>query len=400
MASLDSTEDIQVYVAEPLESLSIPDEPSQSASESEEIAKELLSIVCKNGGIVNVTDAFGSLSQPGIEFVKEHGFYPLVQSSLRDVLKLEVEQTANGLNQTTLRVKVDVEVCKDYANRECFLDDECPRLHVCPQFVKGNCTSEENQNCSLNHNFSGDHEQAILSEFKIETLHEGSLLPLLRNIILGVSEGILSNVEVCSHYNAVRGCPTGDSCLNLHLCTAFSKRECGNRAANCTKSHDVLEEKSRLAKSFKRMQQQAIASRIINFQNFVSLAQRVALIRAGPPTVDEICSFHLKGNCSYGRLCKKYWNNLAYLWQITVTFEDETEKWINFPGLYNQLIEWDYCDVNKDTSVEINLGGGQDALLRVSFDEMVAKNQTGTVRSTISSISTSSKQQQQQQQQQ
>ena len=360
-----------------------PNELSQSASEIEEIAKELLAIVCKNGGIVNATDVIGSLSQAGIEFITEKGFYPLLQSSLCYVLKLEIEQPTN---QATLRVKADqIELCKAYAsNTGCSLYDECPRLHVCPHFVKGNCGSGVNQNCSFNHNFEQSHEQGILSELKLDSLHEGSLLPLLRNIVLGVSDGILSGVDVCAQYNAVRGCPTGDSCMNLHLCTAFSKGECGNGAADCTKSHDVLDEKIRLAKSFRRYQEKMIASRRINFQNLVNLARTVALTRAVPPTIDEICSFHLKGNCSYGRLCKKYWNNLAYLWQITVTLEDDSEKWVSFPSLYSQLIEWDYCDATKDTSLELNFGGGPNALLRICLDEMVAKAQTGKIRSVLS----------------
>ena len=368
MASLDILEDVQANTTESEErqptsliTEQVANEQSQSASETEEIAKELLAIVCKNGGIVDMKDAFGSLSQDGIEFVNEHGVYPLLQSSLSDVLKLEVEQ-----NQATLKVKVDIELCKDYANTECsLLDYECRRLHVCPQFVKGNCASDGdgNQNCNnLNHNFSNEHEQGILRKFKLDTLHEGSLLPLLRNIIFGVSEGILSNVEVCSQYNSVPGCLTGVSCLNFHLCTAFSKGECANSADDCTKSHDVLEEKSRLTKSFKILEQRVMATRIT---------------RAGPPSIDEICSFHLKGNCRYGRLCKKYWSNLPYVWQITVTLEDDSEKWIHFPLLYSQMIEWDYYNVSKDTSFDINFGGGPGDLLRVCFDEMVAKTRTG-----------------------
>jgi hypothetical protein len=379
MANLDGAEDLVIpYYAE---EIPVNERASQDEIETEEIAKEVLAIVCKNGGIVNVEDAFRSLSQTGIEFVKEKGFYPLVQSSLRDVLKLEIEQLQSGA-RTTLRVKADqIELCKEYVlSKECHLGDECPRLHVCPHFIKGNCVSGENQNCNLNHNFEHSHEQRILREVKLDTLHEGFLLPLLRNIILGVpADGILSDVEVCSQYNAAPGCPTGDSCMNLHLCAAFTKGECGNRAIECTRSHDVLVEKIRLAESFRIYQQRVAVSRIINFQNFLSLARRAALSREGPPTIDEICSFHLKGNCSYGRLCKKHWNNLAYLWQITVTLEDGSEKWVNLPALHSQLIEWDYCDVSKETSVELYFGGGQNALLRVYLDEMAAKTQAGNV---------------------
>ena len=351
-------------------------ELSPSADEREEIAKELLAIVCKNGGILDVRDAFGSLSDVGVQFVNLHGFYPLLQSSLSDVLKLEVQQPGN---QTTLRVKVDAEICKAYTNTECTAGNECPRLHVCPRFVKGNCASEgdDNENCYLSHNFYNEHEQRILKNLKLDTLHEGSLLPLFRNIILGLSDGIIESTEVCSYYNSVQGCPTGISCLGLHLCAAFSKGECEHRADTCTKSHDVLVEKTRLAESFKKVEQQIITSRILNFQNFLRFARTAAVTQASPPTIDEICGFHLRGNCRYGPECKRYWSKLPYIWQIAVTFSDESDKLIHFPAMYSQLIEWDYCDVNKDTSLDINFGGGQDSLLRVCFDEMVAKTKTG-----------------------
>ena len=363
MVSLDRAEDIQINEQD--------NEHSPSTGEKEEIAKELLAIVCKNGGIIDVQRAFGSLSDAGIQFVNEHGFYPLLQSSLSDVLKLEVQQPGN---QTTLRVKVDVEICKAYTNTECLVGNECPRLHVCSRFVKGTCASQsdEDEDCCLSHNFYNEHEQRILRKIKLDTLHEGSLIPLFRNIILGLSDGILESTDVCSFYNSVQGCPTGSTCLGLHLCAAFSKGECDHRADTCSRSHDVLVEKTRL-------EQQVIASRILNFQNFLHFARTAAVTQASPPTIDEVCGYHLRGNCSYGPQCKRHWSKLPYIWQITVTFPDESEKFIHFPSVYSQLIEWDYCDVNEDTSLDINFGGGQDSLLRVCFDEMVAKTQTGII---------------------
>ena len=330
-------------------------------------------MVCKNGGMISPQDALGSLSADAINYINQYGFFPLMQSSLSEVLRLQVEQPGN---QATLRVKVDIELCKAYGNAEC-LSEECARLHVCPAFVKGQCSSEdeENENCNLNHHFSCDHEQEILTKFKLDTLHEGSLLSLLRNITIGQPDAVLGTVEVCAHYNSVPGCPNGFSCLNLHLCTAFAKGECANNGRECAKSHDVLEEKSRLGKNFKTSEQQVIARRIVNFQNLLMLARLTARTQASPPSIDEICGFHLKGNCRYGRLCKKYWTNLPYLWQIWVTLEDDSEKWISFPLMYNQIIEWDFCDVTKDTSFEINIGGQEP--LRIYFDQMVANTPTG-----------------------
>lgn len=384
MVSLASAEDVQVHEQDNStveERLPIADgtvqqaanEPSPSTVETEEIAKELLAVVCKNGGMIDVRDAFGSLSEVGTQFVNSHGIYPLLQSSLSDVLKLEVQQPGN---QATLRVKVDAEICRAYTNTECLLANECPRLHICPRFVKGTCASEgdDNENCYLSHNFYNEHEQRILRNLKLDTLHEGSLLPLFRNIIRGLSDGIIESTEVCSYYNTVQGCPTGISCLGLHLCAAFSNGECEHRADTCTRSHDVLVEKTRLAK---RVEQQIVASRILNFQNFLSYACRAAVTQASPPTINEICGFHLRGNCRYGPQCKRYWSKLPYIWQIAVTFPDESEKLVHFPSMYSQLIEWDYCDVNEDTSLDINLCGGEDSLLRVCFDEMVAKTKTG-----------------------
>lgn len=337
----------------------------------EEIAKELFAVVCRNGGIIDATDKkLRSLSNEAVTFINEKGYYPLLQTSLRDVLKLEVELPAN---QATLKVKVAIELCKNYANGECVLAD-CTRLHVCPSFIKAGC---ENANCMFNHDVSAEHEQGILRKFHLDLLQEGSLLPLLRNIILGQSDGMIDNLEVCASYNTIQGCPTGYSCLKLHLCISFSTGDCENAASDCGKSHDVLEEKIRLTKNLTALENSLIAQRIINFQNFLNLAKTVALRRAEPPTIDEVCGFHLKGNCRYGPLCKRHWNNLPYIWQITLTMDDGTEKWVHFPAKYNQLIEWDFSDVNKDISLAINISGGQDSVFHIHFEDMLAKTQTG-----------------------
>ena len=369
--NLDRTEEISAHTQTATEVT----EPSASSNDNtEEIAKELLAIVCKNGGTINMTNVMGSLSEVGILYLSKHGIYPILQSSFSDILKLEYDPSNNT---ATLKVKVEIDICKNYSNQECVLEEECPNLHVCPQFVRGNCAFGEDGVCNLNHNFSCEHEQGILRKFKLDCLHEGSLVLLLQNIILGLSDEIISSTEVCSYYNSVQGCPTGFSCVMLHLCGAFTKGECLNRADTCTRSHDVPTEKCRLTESLKRHQQQLVASRVINFKNLLGFARKAALTQASPPTIDEICGFHLKGNCQYGRLCKKYWSNLPYLWQITVTLEDDSEKWINFPPVYNETIEYDYCDVNMVTSIDINFGRDGNASLRICLDEMVAKAQTG-----------------------
>lgn len=295
-------------VQEGLESETIDEELT------ERVATELYSVICKNGGIMEVPKAASALSTEGMAYMMESGIYPLLMS-FGDVLKLEVEQPSN---RARLKAVVKVELCTDYKKSNCGSAD-CPRLHVCPFFIRGNCRFGER--CRYRHDFEDVHEQEILIKHKLNGLEHASLVALLRRVLFG---------------------------CRPHARAVFA----GMLAAR-----------------------------------FFACANAIVGPRPKQPTVDEICGFHIKGICGYGNHCNRHRHKLPYLWQIMVPMQDGAEKWANFESSYNQQIERDFCDVNKDSSIEINIANETDEeqgmVLIVYFADMVAKDDSGESLSNV-----------------
>lgn len=333
---------------------------------TEQIATELHSVVCKNGGLMEVTKAMSALSTEGVTYMKNLGVYHLLEnSSICDVLKLQVEQPSN---RAQLKVVVKVELCTDYKESRCE-SSECPRLHVCPSFIRGNCRLGER--CPYRHTFDDVHEQEILTKHKLNGLDLASLVALLRRVLFGLP------IQVCPHYNSVSGCPLGNACTRYHLCPGLTDGSVCQAGALCNKNHDLQGENMRIITSMQKLRARAV------FAGMLARFCTGAIVGARPkqPTVDEICGFHIKGTCGYGNNCNRHRHKLPYLWQITVSLQDGAEQWINFPSSYNQQIEQDYCDVNKDSSIEINITGEtaeeQAMVLIIYFADMIAKDDSG-----------------------
>lgn len=327
---------------------------------TEKIATQLFMVVCKNGGSMDVVQAVQAVGAEGGSYISEYGIYPLLKSSIRDVLKLESVKPGN---RATLRAVVKVQLCADYKKSKCY-DVDCPRLHVCPFFVTGNC--RYGRRCRYRHDFEGDHEQNVLMTHKLNGLDRSALLTILRQ------ENFGSDSQVCPDYNSNIGCPEGEACRKLHLCKWFDKGIC-KKGKHCERSHSLAEENKRILS--------------LDLQNLARSMRQASMLttclpvgaRPKLPSIDEICGFHIKGTCQYGNLCDRHWCNLPYLWQFLTTLTARTEKWIDFARSFNQKIENDFCNVCKDTSVEIKfpLTGGQEILFNIYFEDMVAKDETG-----------------------
>lgn len=344
---------------------------------TEKIATELYTVVCRNGGAMDVVKAMSALGPEGVAYVSQYGFFPLLQSSIQNVLKLEYVDFGHGASRTTLRAVVNVELCTDYKKSKCS-SPECARLHVCSFYVRGDCSFGER--CRYRHDFMDNHEEKLLKEHKLSGLDHSSLLTVLRQAIFGSDSSSVDNAQVCPQYNSVPGCSIGSACPKLHLCSWFVKGTC-KKGIRCDKSHALAEENSRILS-----QQLHNVARVFNFQ--MGIRQATGM-RPKPPTIDEICGFHLKGGCAYGRFCQRHWYDLPYLWQIKVSWADGGDKWFNFPSMFNQKIEYDFCDVGKDTSVEIKITDS-DSLHCIHFEDMVAKDEVGNKSVSIRRLSTAS----------
>lgn len=61
-----------------------------------------------------------------------------------------------------------------------------------------------------------------------------------------------------------------------------------------------------------------------------------------PPA--DICIFHLRGRCAFGKSCKKSHKNMTFQWQYR---KKALNQWDDFQRNHNVEVEYNYCNVDS-----------------------------------------------------
>ena len=127
-------------------------------------------------------------------------------------------------NATLVLMKINrFQLCFGYSlNRGC-VDKKCTYLHLCTEFINGNCHDEEN--CNFSHDVQSSHNQNIVKNSGLDFQTRDDVITALRH----------SLPKVCEGHNSTGSC-VDFSCGKFHLCVNYVRKMCPYSA--CMKGHD------------------------------------------------------------------------------------------------------------------------------------------------------------------
>jgi len=116
----------------------------------------------------------------------------------------------------------------------CRSGNECNFLHLCTNFVIGECRF--GPRCRYSHDVRDSHNQPIVERCNIQCImyvDDDVLLELIR----------YSNLSACSAHVASEGqlCCDPDSCLKLHVCIEFLRNKCLLDEFSCEHGHNLYD---------------------------------------------------------------------------------------------------------------------------------------------------------------
>ena len=199
-------------------------------------------------------------------------------------------------------------VCRDFNLCKCEKKN-CRYLHLCKQFVIGNCPL--GKKCRISH-LVDSKVIAILNDYGIYFSDMPELLFKLRRMY-----------QTCSE---------NESSAKTDMHRAISSLDISNNDSN-SKTHHKKRDK-RLYKS--QMNLSSPESRQINKNKVVDVKKR------------GICLKELSGKPCSSQECNFYHKTLPYQWQYKISSEDD---WKDFDASTNYNLEEKYCDLNEEFHV-------------------------------------------------
>lgn len=376
-----------------------------SGSRKNEAAMELFTVVCHNGGMMDLSRAISSLSAQNYEEVKRHnGAAKFIEKYFSKILKVQRDQS-----RTFLEAIIPLAFCQDAAKGSCPRGSQCTNLHLCPHNIKGSCKFKEK--CRLSHNIRGEHTMALLRAIELGEIDDTLWRDLLKKILADteIERGAASHEvpDICKFYNNVGGCTKKEKCPFLHVCRHFVDDNC-KFGDKCMRIHENFTKDSHNQEILKkfgmgRLQPQHLLvllkrggrPRTTSSSSDSSLQSEGRPLSAppkphpkwAPPTAPamlpqtapinhqskEICGFHLKGKCNYGEKCLNLHRGLPYQWQ----YRENSNNWLDFPEDSNIMAEHHYC--NLACTHHFYISGKP---YQVDFNEMVADS-LGTWKSIL-----------------
>ncbi|XP_018424405.1 PREDICTED: zinc finger CCCH-type antiviral protein 1-like [Nanorana parkeri] len=271
----------------------------------------------------------------------------LERNQLDDLLELPAEQIEQILEDEPLRfpqnsqmvlARSPLRICNRYLHlkgKEEEEEEKCPKLHMCHQYLRGQCPPNRRPPCRFSHSVLSDHNCAVLKANELSTLNEDEIKVLL---LQNDNQLLPENCEKYMHSN----CDQGEDCSRLHVCRYFIRGQCNNRF--CKRSHNLLGSKSLLTCSWlsqetiqnfqilcvlthnERHQAQREESkhqkprdargrsrgrsrrrtgdrRRAGSQDLLKDGSRERIYKALPEKMPEICPCHIWENCVFGELC-------------------------------------------------------------------------------------------------
>ena len=117
----------------------------------------------------------------------------------------------------------DLALCFQYFTNQGCSRNKCSYLHLCREYLAGNCT--KGLACRFSHNIEDKQNAKVLND-----VPKG--IPL--NLLLKLIENSIPCA--CQEYNTDTGC-TNEHCFKFHVCSNYLKRSCTRSATECTYGH-------------------------------------------------------------------------------------------------------------------------------------------------------------------
>ena len=118
-----------------------------------------------------------------------------------------------------------LDLCLAYLSKNGCTDILCPYIHICKEFLEGNCLK---QFCQHSHSITHFRNIKAFSLAGIELLKGQEILQALT----------FSLPRVCRSYNSEQGCTNLD-CTKFHICVEFVKGRCFLGRNNCNYEHTM-----------------------------------------------------------------------------------------------------------------------------------------------------------------
>ncbi|KAL8571071.1 hypothetical protein ACOMHN_010532 [Nucella lapillus] len=249
------------------------------------------------------------------------------------------------------------QVCRYYnMPRGCNKGSECHSLHLCQENVLESCRSADG--CDKTHDTS--HPQVI----KVLTLYGVKVRGRRQGDILQEVKFYQENCQT-----GPGNAPGDRPGLEPGPAHGAGPRRSGS-VPNLFGSHQmslapVANESAQRAPSVGRRQRNNSES------SYASLANSRSTNAMG----EEICLFHLKGECKFKENCKRLHSSDAFLWRLIpveeLTERDGASMSIGLPPDSSQALERAFCQPQENDCTVTN---NQDDKIKVEFRDMEAEN--------------------------
>ena len=118
-----------------------------------------------------------------------------------------------------------LDLCPAYLNNKLCTDMLCASIHICKEFLEGNCLR---QFCQHNHSITHFRNIKAFSLAGVELLNGPEILQAVK----------FSLPEICMSYNSEQGCNNLD-CTKFHVCVEFVKGRCFLGRDDCNYEHTM-----------------------------------------------------------------------------------------------------------------------------------------------------------------
>ncbi|XP_001633051.3 protein mono-ADP-ribosyltransferase PARP12 isoform X2 [Nematostella vectensis] len=349
-------------------------------------ALELFSVICKNGGEIELGFAVSRLRPQTRQYLKQIGALKFVRNQ-GDLFKVTTQDQGRVLIEVCLSLKF----CPKAKERQGCKDLNCGMLHVCPYYIKGKCA--HGQKCRLSHKIQSSSLQNFFP-VSIEGYDNETLIKLMQKAVDDTeSERAAANnpiPDICKFYNNALGCSKKDKCPFLHVCQHFVDGKC-KFGDTCKRVHHFKEQHNLEVLSNHQLERfdlpmilhilsgrerkRSTSSSSDTSDTTASTPRKsrangVAPIPKSPngaatsnsssaaPCIKnkedaEICGFYLRGCCNYGNNCMNHHTKLPYLWQWRGT----GGSWESLPSDMNVMVERSYCQLSEGEQYPISIDG-------------------------------------------
>ncbi|CAC5389226.1 PARP7S [Mytilus coruscus] len=271
----------------------------------------------------------------------------------------------------------------------------CDKLHICKFYLLSNSchVAKVGKLCAFGHDLTTAHNKALLRDNFMDELRLEDLRNLFRSV---KSRCPMTTPQICKFYNVGKGCSKetrGQPCPFLHLCRFYISGTC-KFGKGCRRSHDLLNQQVKVLLekygiSTRRSPKEVLAdlqecgvsqfgddsdsgsvksaagrqttSRFQNMKRFNSnpnllggmtnLSLACEIDTADPSTQSmsmEICIYHLRGKCGFGKNCRRHHKDSMYQWQFRQQGDMSDESWTDFRPSASFDLELNFSDVEKE----------------------------------------------------